>query len=101
MVVAIQDYMESVLQNQDWFAEAIRKAAALNSQYLAINPPVKEPEIQARWYLCAGLPLAYKHQHNPKILLCDLGLPTSIFRKAGIQYESPFSSKFVIQLEPK
>ena len=34
------------------------------------------------------------------IILADIGIPATVFNKAGINYSSPFSSTFYINIEP-
>ena len=35
-----------------------------------------------------------------EIILADIGIPATVFNKAGINYSSPFSSTFYINIEP-
>jgi NAD(P)H-hydrate epimerase len=35
-----------------------------------------------------------------EILLADIGIPATVFEKAGINYSSPFSSTFYVNIEP-
>ena len=34
------------------------------------------------------------------IILADIGIPATVFEKAGLNYSSPFSSTFYINIEP-
>jgi len=35
-----------------------------------------------------------------EIILADIGIPSTVFSKAGINYSSPFSSTFCVNIEP-
>ena len=35
-----------------------------------------------------------------EIILADIGIPSTVFEKAGINYSSPFSSTFYVNIEP-
>ena len=35
-----------------------------------------------------------------EIILADIGIPATVFEKAGIKYSSPFSSTFYVNIEP-
>ncbi len=35
-----------------------------------------------------------------EIILADIGIPSTVFSKAGINYSSPFSSTFYVKIEP-
>jgi NAD(P)H-hydrate epimerase len=35
-----------------------------------------------------------------EIILADIGIPTTVFEKAGINYSSPFSSTFYVNIVP-
>lgn len=50
---------------------------------------------------CSILPLLPLENVSPacgKLYLCNLSIPESIYRDAGITYKSPFGHKFIIPL---
>lgn len=68
---------------------------------LALDPPsVGTPGITPKFSLLPVMPLPHS-SNNGKLYLCNLGFPIEIFSDVGIQYISPFGSKFVIPLHLK
>lgn len=68
---------------------------------LALDPPsVGTPGITPKFSLLPVLPLPHS-SNNGKLYLCNLGFPIEVFAEVGIQYISPFGSKFVIPLHLK
>lgn len=68
---------------------------------LALDPPsVGTPGISPKFSLLPVMPLPHS-SNNGKLYLCNLGFPIEIFTDVGIQYISPFGSKFVIPLHLK
>lgn len=68
---------------------------------LALDPPsVGTPGITPKFSLLPVLPLPHS-SNNGKLYLCNLGFPIEVFSDVGIQYISPFGSKFVIPLHLK
>lgn len=67
---------------------------------LALDPPsIGTPGIITKYSLLPILPLSHS-LNNGKLYLCNLAIPQKIFKDLGIQYNSPFGSKFVIALHP-
>ncbi|XP_077298269.1 enhancer of mRNA-decapping protein 3 isoform X2 [Arctopsyche grandis] len=67
---------------------------------LALDPPaIGTPGIITKYSLLPILPLSHS-LNNGKLYLCNLAIPQKIFKDLGIQYDSPFGSKFVIALHP-
>lgn len=67
---------------------------------LALDPPaVGTTGIVTKFSLLPILPLSHS-SNNGKLYLCNLAIPQKIFKDLGIQYSSPFGSKFVIALHP-
>ncbi|XP_077515541.1 enhancer of mRNA-decapping protein 3 [Amblyomma americanum] len=56
-----------------------------------------------RWVLMPVLPLAMDASivASAGLYLCDIGVPRRVFRDLGIEYTSPFGSKFVVVLHAK
>uniref|UniRef100_A0A1E1XKM2 Enhancer of mRNA-decapping protein 3 n=1 Tax=Amblyomma sculptum TaxID=1581419 RepID=A0A1E1XKM2_AMBSC len=56
-----------------------------------------------RWVLMPVLPLAMDASivASAGLYLCDIGVPRRVFRELGIEYTSPFGSKFVVVLHAK
>ncbi|XP_057203275.1 enhancer of mRNA-decapping protein 3-like [Triplophysa rosa] len=79
---------ESVfLGEQLWNQAAADWANQNRVPVLSVDPPV------SGW--CLGLPLS---QGEGRVYLCDIALPQQVFHDVGIDYVSPFGSKFVIPL---
>ena len=53
--------------------------------------------LQIKCSLTADLPLAYG-EGDGKLYLYSLSTPRQVFQSLGIEYDSPFGSKFVITL---
>ena len=68
---------------------------------MAIDQPpvsvISSPWLQIKCSLTGDLPLAYG-QGDGKLYLYALGTPRKVFQTLGIEYDSPFGSKFVITL---
>lgn len=56
-----------------------------------------------QWVLMPVLPLAMDASvvASAGLYLCDLGIPRRVFQKLGVEYASPFGSKFVVVLHAK
>ncbi|XP_075536166.1 enhancer of mRNA-decapping protein 3 [Dermacentor variabilis] len=56
-----------------------------------------------QWVLMPLLPLAMDERivASTGLYLCDVGVPCHVFRDLGVQYASPFGSKFVVVLHAK
>lgn len=65
---------------------------------MAIDPPPHG--LQGVGVKCAILPLLPLEniKLDGKLYLCNLSIPESIFKDAGISYKSPFGHKFIIPL---
>ncbi|UYV80885.1 EDC3 [Cordylochernes scorpioides] len=75
-----------------------RWAQACAAPALVLDPPPLPRLTIARpkWCLVPILPFPYAEDLS--IYLCDLGIPRDVFQRLGIQYRSPFGSKFLIPL---
>lgn len=56
-----------------------------------------------QWVLMPVLPLAVEPRvaKGAGLYLCDVGVPRKVFKDAGVEYASPFGSKFVVALHAK
>ncbi|XP_037291767.2 enhancer of mRNA-decapping protein 3 [Rhipicephalus microplus] len=71
---------------------------------LFVDPPPRGSTVTPipQWVLMPLLPLAMDERiASAGLYLCDIGVPCHVFRNLGIQYTSPFGSKFVIVLHAK
>nr|XP_055030755.1 enhancer of mRNA-decapping protein 3-like isoform X2 [Misgurnus anguillicaudatus] len=100
LIINCLDSHESVfLKEQLWYQAASKWANQNRAPVLSIDPPVsgRDRAVEAKWWLCLGLPLPIS-QGEGRIYLCDIGIPQQVFQDVGIDYVSPFGSKFVIPL---
>lgn len=73
---------------------------------LCVDPP-REGVYRAgptpQWALLPLLPLALDPELTSMAGLypCDLGIPRRVFKDLGVEYASPFGSKFVVALHSK
>lgn len=101
MIINCMDSHEnSVLQEQNWYQAHIKWAKENRAQVFAIDPPMENVPIQPKWCLWPCLPLDLV-KNSAQAYLCDLGLPTKVFRDVAITYKSPFSHKFIIPIHQK
>ena len=89
-----------LLREQSWYQTAAQWANRNRAPVLSIDPPPdgeQQPAVQAKWTLSLGLPLPLAPGEG-RVYLCDIGIPKLVFQEVGIDYHSPFASKFVIPL---
>ncbi|XP_056621927.1 enhancer of mRNA-decapping protein 3-like isoform X2 [Triplophysa dalaica] len=100
LVINCLDSHESIfLGEQPWYQAAADWANQNRAPVLSVDPPISghHHAVEARWCLCLGLPLPLS-QGEGRVYLCDIGLPQQVFHDVGIDYVSPFGSRFVIPL---
>uniref|UniRef100_A0A2R5L5S8 Enhancer of mRNA-decapping protein 3 n=1 Tax=Ornithodoros turicata TaxID=34597 RepID=A0A2R5L5S8_9ACAR len=71
---------------------------------LVVDPPAdRAPTLCPKWVLMPLLPLAIRKDvaSSAGLYLCDIGVPKAAFKELGVQYASPFGSKFVIPLHAR
>ncbi|XP_049518415.1 enhancer of mRNA-decapping protein 3 isoform X2 [Dermacentor silvarum] len=72
---------------------------------LWVDPPPNGSTVTPtpQWVLMPLLPLAMDERivASTGLYLCDVGVPCRVFRDLGVQYASPFGSKFVVVLHAK
>uniref|UniRef100_A0A224YWS9 Enhancer of mRNA-decapping protein 3 n=1 Tax=Rhipicephalus zambeziensis TaxID=60191 RepID=A0A224YWS9_9ACAR len=72
---------------------------------LLVDPPPRGSTVTPtpQWVLMPLLPLAMDERivASTGLYLCDIGVPCHVFRNLGVQYASPFGSKFVVVLHAK
>lgn len=100
LVINCLDSHESIfLGEQPWYQAAADWANQNRAPVLSVDPPVSghHHAVEARWCLCLGRPLPLS-QGECRVYLCDIGLPQQVFHDVGIDFVSPFGSRFVIPL---
>ncbi|KAG0426050.1 hypothetical protein HPB47_026816 [Ixodes persulcatus] len=74
---------------------------------VSVDPPPRGGTASAlltpQWVLMPVLPLAVEPRVAAAagLYLCDVGVPRKVFKDAGVEYASPFGSKFVVALHAK
>ena len=98
VIVSALDGGDVGSSHESWYPSVVEWANANKAPVMCMDPPSGHVSIMAKWSLAVALPLTYS-EHCGQIYLCDLGLPSRLFREAGLKsYESPFAHKFVIPL---
>ena len=92
------------------FADLIGWTNASGGRILALDIPsgldattgaARGELMQATWTLTLALPKTGLLPHRTGALyLSDIGIPSSTFRRASIQYRSPFGASYIIALLP-
>ncbi|KAH9513310.1 enhancer of mRNA decapping [Bulinus truncatus] len=100
IVTAVDSPYDPSVTKQPWYVSMSKwlTSSDIRAQVLALDPPAHGTGISAKWSLCKVLPLTNVASTCGSLYLCDLSIPSSIFKKSGITYVSPFGSKFVIPL---
>lgn len=66
---------------------------------MAVDPlPSGVADVSIKCSILPLLPLENISSSCGKLYLCNLSVPDSVFRAAGITYKSPFGHKFIIPL---
>jgi len=79
---------------------ASRWAQNNRAQIFALDPPpMGTAGVTAKCALVSCLPLSYDSS-NGRLLLCNVGIPASVFKSVGIEYLPPFGPKFFIPIHP-
>uniref|UniRef100_A0A147BGB1 Enhancer of mRNA-decapping protein 3 n=1 Tax=Ixodes ricinus TaxID=34613 RepID=A0A147BGB1_IXORI len=74
---------------------------------VSVDPPPRGGTASAlltpQWVLMPVLPLPVEPRVAAAagLYLCDVGVPRKVFKDAGVEYASPFGSKFVVALHAK
>ncbi|HKJ60332.1 MAG TPA: NAD(P)H-hydrate epimerase, partial [Halobacteriales archaeon] len=58
--------------------------------------PVVRPEA----VVTLALPKTGLRSVDGRMFLADIGLPSVVFERAGIEYEPPFRGEYVVEIEP-
>ncbi|KAK7115361.1 enhancer of mRNA-decapping protein 3-like [Littorina saxatilis] len=99
VVNALDNHEHIHLRGQSWFQGAVVWAQGQRARCLALDPPQQGAAMNATWSLGLVLPLALPASCGQQYL-CDVGFPSGIFSRQGIEYSSPFSHKFFVVLDP-
>lgn len=86
--------LSMLIEVVDWANKLLAPTLAIDQPPAATLP---SPWLQIKCSLSADLPLAYGNSDG-KLYLYSLSTPRKVFKTLGIDYESPFGSKFVITL---
>ena len=97
VVSALDNHEHGHLRGQPWFVGAVAWAEGERARCLALDPPREGPSVHATWSLGLVLPLALPPSCGQHYL-CDVGIPSGVFARLGIEYSSPFSHKFFVAL---
>ncbi|XP_053957187.1 enhancer of mRNA-decapping protein 3 [Anastrepha ludens] len=90
--------------NSNTLTSNIRKWLGENrASVLAVDPPPDGiKDVCIKYAILPILPLNGISSNNyGKLYLCNLGIPDTFYRDAGIKYKSPFGHKFVIPIHLK
>ena len=98
----------SQLAFQPWHRAAVAWANGSRAPVLALDPPPPPSPppaaalaaIDCKYTLGAVLPLGYGAQQGA-VYLCNLNVPTEVFRSQRIEYVSPFGPRIVIPLHAR
>ncbi len=92
-------------------ATLIRWAAGSGIPILALDVPsgvdattgkAYGERVCATWTLTLALPkTGLRPETSGAIVLADLGIPASVFRRIGLLYESPFGARFRVPLRTR
>lgn len=97
VVNALDSHEHGHLRGQPWYVGAVAWAQGQRAPCLALDPSTDGPSFPAKWSLGLALPLALPASCGQQYL-CDVGIPTGVFGKVGVDYSSPFCHKFYIAL---
>ena len=103
IVCSLDDHeLCSQLAFQPWHRAAAAWANASRAPVLALDPPpaAAPAPIECKYTLGAVLPLGYGPQQGA-VYLCNLNVPTEVFRSQRIEYVSPFGPRIVIPLHAR
>ncbi|XP_037080781.1 enhancer of mRNA-decapping protein 3-like [Pollicipes pollicipes] len=107
IVCSLDDHeLSSQLAFQPWHRAAVAWANGSRAPVLALDPPpappgrAQLPAIDCKFTLGAVLPLGYAAQQGA-VYLCNLNVPTEVFRSQRIEYVSPFGPRIVIPLHAR
>ncbi|XP_043228696.1 enhancer of mRNA-decapping protein 3-like isoform X2 [Amphibalanus amphitrite] len=108
IVCTLDDHeLSSQLAFQPWHRSAVAWANGSRAPVLALDPPAPPPPaaaapaaIECKYTLGAVLPLGYGAQQGA-VYLCNLNVPTEVFRSQRIEYVSPFGPRIVIPLHAR
>ncbi|KAG8183654.1 hypothetical protein JTE90_005640 [Oedothorax gibbosus] len=99
IVDALQSYENP--QQTTFTASARQWAKQTKAPVLSLDPsPEMDSSFKPNFILSPGLPFPFRSD-GCSIHICDVGLPSGVFKNAGCSYSSPFGSKFVIPLYPR
>ena len=97
IVTALDSHDNKCSREQAWYQRVVDWTNQNKAPVLGIDPPVEGGAIDMKWSLSMALPLALNDRCG-QVYLCDLSLPSKLYKTVGIKYESPFANKFVIPL---
>ncbi len=99
IVSALDSHENAVLSSQAWYASVVRWANQSKAPVLALDPPTDGAAVGIKWSLSLALPLNYSDKCG-QVYLCDLAIPSNVWKTCGIKYTSPFGHKFCVALHP-
>lgn len=97
VINALDTHGPNLLACQDWYNSVSSWVQSRRTPCLAFDPSVDGSAFPSHWALGLVLPLDLPSSCG-KQYLCDVGLPSGIFQKVGIEYSPPFCHKFYIAL---
>ncbi len=99
IVSALDSHENKVLSSQAWYSSVVGWANQNKAPSLALDPPVSGAAVDCKWSLSVALPLNLSKRCG-QVYLCDVAIPSKVWRECGIKYTSPFGHKFCIALHP-
>ncbi|XP_023223479.1 enhancer of mRNA-decapping protein 3-like isoform X2 [Centruroides sculpturatus] len=96
IIGALDGYERPPPSEHFWYSAAVQWALQCKAPVLCLDCPPEGSCLEPKWMLVSIMPFAFNDHCS--LYLCDIGLPKEVFKKVGVNYTSPFGSKFIIPL---